>query len=124
MNLTNTASGLIVANALTDGLANANLWDFFTGRRDGKYVAGADGSGRLTLPELITGPNISASFGDTGGTVIGVLKHNFNKNWVPILGTVIGAPIALKVARKFLAKPLINPINRGLKMAGIDGVKF
>lgn len=118
MNLVDTGVSLVVANAITQGMGNANLWDFLTGRRDGKYVAGADGSWRLTLPELVTGPNIHHAA--SGGTLTGVLTHNFKKNWMPMLGTVILAPVAAKVAKKVLRKPVLTPLNKVIKQTGLD----
>ena len=53
MNLVNTAVGIGVANTVTQGMFNANIVDFFTGNKDGKYMAGSDGSPRITLPELL-----------------------------------------------------------------------
>ena len=72
VNLIDTATSIVVANAITQGLGNANLKDFLMGTKDGKYVAGSDGSGRLTLPELVTGVNIGSGY--AGGTLGGVLS--------------------------------------------------
>ena len=121
LNLINLAEGAIIANAITTGLGQANLVDFFTGRMDGKYKAGADGSGRLTLPELIKGPNISKTY--AGGTLTGVLKHNFEKNGWGMMTTVFLTPVIARMAKNVLRKPVLNPVNKAFKMAGIKGVK-
>ena len=118
LNLVDTGVSLVVANAVTQGLGNANLMDFITGRRDGKYVAGADGSLRLTLPELFTGVNTTPN---TYGSGLGdVLIHNFKKNGMQMLGTVILAPVVAKMAKKVLRKPVLNPMNKLIKSTGLD----
>lgn len=118
MNLIDTATSLVVANAITQGLGNANLKDFIMGTRDGKYVAGADGSGRLTLPELVTGVNIGSTY--AGGTLGGVLKHNLEKNGWNMAGTVIAAPIIANMAKKVLRKPVLTPLNKMIKTTGLN----
>ena len=92
--------------------------DFITGRRDGKYVAGRDGTMRLTLPELLTGVNTNP--GAYGSGLGDVLIHNFKKNAIPMLGTVILAPVAAKMAKKVLRKPVLNPMNKLIKQTGLD----
>ena len=96
--------------------------DFITGRKDGKYRAGRDGSTRFTLPGLITGEAFTQ--GAYGEGHLDALKWNFKRNAFPMISTVVAAPIVITAARKFLAKPLINPLNKILRMANIDGVKF
>ena len=118
LNLVDVGVSLVVANSLTQGLGNANLMDFITGRRDGKYVAGRDGSMRLTLPELLTGVNTNP--GAYGSGLGDVLIHNFKKNAIPMLGTVILAPVAAKMAKKVLRKPVLNPMNKLIKQTGLD----
>ena len=121
-NIANLAVGAVVANSVTTGLFNANIVDFFTGRRDGKYVAGADGSERLTLPELLG----LAGKGGVGGTYSAgmsfqdVLIDNFKKNAVPMIATIVLAPVVANMATKALRKPVILPANRMLKSTGLD----
>ena len=52
-NISNLVVSAVVANAITEGVFRSNIVDFFTGRTDGKFLAGADGTLRLTLPELL-----------------------------------------------------------------------
>jgi hypothetical protein len=120
LNLINAGTGLIVANAVTNGMFNANLMDFFTGRLAGKYVAGADGSGRITLPEFFTGLNIAKSYGD--GTLGWVLADNFKKNGFAMVSTVVLTPLIANVAKKVLRKPVLTPTNRLLKTVGLSNV--
>ena len=111
-----------MANAVTEGLFQANLADFFTGRQDGKYNAGADGSFRITLPELL-GMGGSQGWGGTyaaGKSFESVLKYNIRKNGGRMILTAIAAPAVAAVATKMLRKPVILPANRLLKSTGLD----
>ena len=122
-----------VANAITMGLFNSNIGDFLTGRKDGVYRAGADGGNRLTLPEILgagaiafggtyasPGKNPMRGYENFGNTVV----SNFWRN-LPMMGAqVIGIPIGVRMAKKFLAKPIINPTNKMIRKVGISEVKL
>jgi len=111
-----------VANAVTEGMFQSNIIDFFTGRMDGKFKAGADGSWRLTLPELL-GLAGSQGFGGTYGSgqdLTSVLKYNLGRNGPKMMATVILAPVVANMATKVLRKPVILPANRLLKSTGLD----
>ena len=104
---------------------NANLVDFFTGNQDGKYMAGKDGSVRITLPELLGAGSIpfGGNFAGTVGkydTLGNALKSNFKTNALPMAMAVIGIPLFAKVATKVLRKPVITPANKLIKMTGLD----
>ena len=120
-NLADLAVSGLVANAITQGAFNANLMDFFTGNRDGKFMAGGDGSYRLTLPELLGigksnfGGNYSA-----GITLTDVMKANIKKNGVSMAAQTILIPVVAKSLTKVLRKPVLNPINKAIKMTGLD----
>ena len=123
-NITNLAVSGLVANAITEGAFNANLVDFFTGRRDGVYAAGGDGSYRLTLPEIMgisgsggVGGTFTAGSGLTFGKVVGA---NLKKNALAITASAVLIPIAAGVLTKVLRKPVLNPMNKALKMTGLD----
>ena len=125
INLLGVAESGLILNAMTTNLFNANLGDFFLGTRDGKYVAGADGSTRLTLPEIF-----GAGAGGLGGTystnskvqgVGEVIMWNFKKNAPKLIGSLILIPVAFRVGNKLTAKPR-STVNKGLKMTGL-GVK-
>lgn len=121
-NLANIAVSAVVANAVTEGLFNSNIIDFFTGRMNGAYKAGADGSWRLTLPEII-GLSGSQGFGGTYGAgkdFGSVLRDNFKNNGARMIATVVVAPMLANVAMKVLRKPVILPANRLLKTTGLD----
>ena len=117
LNLVDTGVSLVVANAVTQGLGNANLMDFITGRRDGKYVAGSDGTMRLTIPELFTGVTTSNNY---DGGLGSILAHNFKKNGMQMLGTVIFTPVLAKMGKKLLRKPVLTPLNKVIKATGLD----
>ena len=125
VNLVNTAVGLGVANAVTQGMFNSNLMDFFTGNRDGRYQAGSDGSQRLTLPELFGAGSIAfgGNYAGSAGqydNLTNTLRTNFERNWLKMAGGVILIPVAAKVATKLLRKPVLTPMNRMIKMTGLD----
>jgi hypothetical protein len=116
-NLTNLAVSALVANSVTTNVFGANLMDFFTGNRDGKYAAGADGTWRLTLPELFRseGGNYAA-----GWDLQSVVMKNIKDNWIQLGMGVILIPVAAKTVSKLIRKPIILPANRMLKSVGLD----
>jgi len=109
---------------MTEGMFNTNLMEFLTGRIDGKYAPGADGSNRLTLPELLgAGPGgIGGKFGTMKGhTSLGEsLATNLSNNGVKMLTAIIVVPMVANVAKKVLRKPVLLPANRLLKSTGLD----
>ena len=120
-NLTNLGISALVANSITTGMFNSNLADFVTGRQDGVYRAGSDGSLRLTLPELLGRNNIKlgGNYG-AGYDLQSVVMKNFKDNWVQIAMGVVFIPVAVKTASKLIRKPVILPANRMLKSVGLD----
>ena len=121
-NLTNLAVSALVANSITQGMFNSNIVDFVTGRQDGVYNAGSDGSLRLTAPELL-GLRGRGGIGGTYGSgydLQSVLMKNLKDNWVPMTIGVVGIPIVVKTAMKLIRKPVILPANRMLKSVGLD----
>ena len=121
-NLVDAGLSLFIANAVTNGLVNANLMDFFTGNRDGVYKAGADGAMRVTLPEMFKGINVGkGSWNKEHGNALGpILAENFSKNWMGMAVAVIGAPVIVKAASKMLRKPVLTPLNKIIKQTGLD----
>ena len=112
----------MVGNSITQGLFNSNLVDFFTGRLDGQYKAGSDGSYRLTLPEIL-GFSGAHGFGGTYAKGYGfqrVVTDNAKKNAGNMIATAILAPMVANIATKMLRKPVIRPANKMLKMTGLD----
>ena len=120
-NLTNLAVSGLVANSITQGMFNTNLIEFATGRVNGSYKPGADGSTVLTLPELLgAGPGgIGGNYG-SGYSLESVLKKNISQNWMNIAFGVVLIPVIAKTATKLIRKPVILPANRMLKSVGLD----
>jgi len=120
-NLTNLAVSALVANTITQGMFNSNIVDFVTGRKDGVYRAGSDGSLRLTLPELlgVGSVKLGGNYG-SGYDLQSVLMKNFKENWAMTLGGVVLIPVAARTITKLIRKPVILPANRMLKSVGLD----
>jgi len=93
-----------------------------TGRVNGTYKPGSDGSYTITLPELFgAGPGgIGGNYSSHVGGFMGAVSRNFKSNLLPMAVAVIGIPIAAKVATKVLRKPVLTPANKLLKMTGLD----
>lgn len=127
-----TAETLLVANAAVRGLTDTNLPTFLTGKNiaGGFNANGNNNSWELTLPELVNmalggkgGVADSYQYQGEGG-LMGALKRNIKVNGLDAAVQLITIPIAFKVAKKVLAKPLINPANRAMRAAGIREVKL
>jgi hypothetical protein len=98
----------------------SNIMDFFTGRMNGVYKAGVDGSLRLSLPEILKGANIASGYRAKGiNSTPDIIMENLKKNGLQMATTVILTPIAFSVAKKVLRKPILTPTNRLLKSAGL-----
>ena len=127
-----TAETLLVANAAVKGLTDTNLPTFLTGRNiaGGFNANGNNNSWELTLPELVNiamggkgGVADSYQYQGQGG-LVGALKRNIKVNGLDTAVQLVTIPLAFKIARKLLAKPLINPANRAMRAAGIKEVKL
>ena len=126
-NLTQVAQQYLIADAISRGMFGTNLLTFVGLRNDfsGGYSTG-NNSNELTLKELIdraTGGSGGIQGSYWSGGVPQVLKSNLKQNAIPMLGAVVGIPIAFNVATKLLRKPVLTPANRMLKAAGLTGVK-
>ena len=127
INLLNIAESALLANAVTQGLFNSNLKDFVMGTRDGVYVAGGDGSSRLTLPEIIGVGKIP--FGGSYGANPGKGYENFSStvmtnakaNFITMGTQLIAIPIGFTLANRLTKKPRATA-NKLLKYTGL-GVK-
>lgn len=126
INLLNLAQSAVVANATTQGLFGVNLAEFITGRTNGKFIPGADGYAKITLPELLGFRQNGWSLAGVGGnygnkTFLDGVNVNFDKNGARMIATLIAAPIAFKVGSKLTAAPR-RSANRLLDMAGLKSV--
>jgi hypothetical protein len=121
-NLGNLAVSALVANSVTQGMFNTNLYEFFTGNTGAKYGFGFDGSSVLSLPELLgIGDRVAVGGNYASGLSLQKqLVKNFKSNWPMLVVGVVGIPIAANVAMKLIRKPIILPANRMLKNVGLD----
>ena len=117
------AESALLANAVTKGLFNTDIQEFLTGKVNGQYKPGADGSTVLTLPELLgagkggIGGNYSA-----GWDLQSVLKHNLQENGARMLMSLVLVPVAFRMGSSLLRKPR-RQANALLKQVGVTGVK-
>lgn len=134
INIMGVAEGALIANAITQGVFNADLKTFFmsTTGQSGS-LSKADAGNQVTLRELISGAT-GGSYGisyvqgstkaggpqymRTGTTIGDVIKENLNENGLQMVGSLIAIPIAFKVGSKLAKKPraLVNKVG---KMSGL-----
>ena len=142
MSIIDLATTAYVANSVTENMFGTNAWNFFTDGWLGRDPSSAtNNSYELSLYELVTGAigvgtgqantntyGVANSASSAGPEyALGLIRTRLQTNGGKLLGTVFIAPIIAKVGKKLLAKPLINPVNRGLKKLGISqamGVKL
>ena len=127
INLLNAAQSAIIASAVTQGMFNVNLMEFLTGRVDGKFNPGGDGSNTITLPELLgfgangfNAANIGGRYAP-GKNFTGQVRYNLSRQGTQMASTLVLAPIAFTVAKKLTAAPR-RDANKLLKMAGLNTV--
>jgi hypothetical protein len=141
ISLTNTAQGLIVANAMVKGVSNANLYQFFTGRTDhivlGTAYNPVSTDAIITLPELlgidrqkqVGRTSTGATYQLTGMAVepslqLAQMKENLMANWFSMASTAIVVPIAFKIGKKVTGKTgVTRGVNKVFKLAGLSEVR-
>ena len=82
------------------------------------------------MSELASGL-VGGSFGQSGTGywtndrqgIMNALKKNFDEHGGKMLATIIFTPMAFKIGKQLLNKPVILPANRLLKSVGIREVK-
>ncbi len=149
MSLIDLGTTAYIANSTTQSLFGTNAWNFFTDGWLGRSPSNStDSSYEFSLYELMTGAlgmvstphastglfgvNHQSAAGSYGGVTDSAyawrkIGDNAKANAGKLFGTVIVAPIAAKMAKRILARPLINPVNRTLKRLGVSsatGVKL
>ena len=116
----------MIANAITKGMFDTSLKTFVLPHSMSDSTTW-DNSWEVTATELlglITGGKggIADSHKWKGeGGLSGVIRRNLALNGGAMLFQLITIPIAFKMGKKLLQKPLLRPTNRMLKMAGIEG---
>jgi len=127
INLLKLGEAAVVASAATQGLFNVNLAEFLTGRVDGSFKPGADGSNTITLPELLGFTQSGFSVNNIGGryasgkTFMGQVQYNLSRQGTKMAATLVLAPIAFRVFGKLTASPR-RSANRLLDMTGLKTV--
>ena len=138
LNVTNAAQSLIVANAATTAFFGTNLSNFLldgwarpatvgAGAAQG-YVGGTDNSWELSAAEIVKGliPNgegfgFSSQYMANGGGFGTAVMRNLRANPQAIM-TMVLTPVAFKVGKKVLQKPLIAPLNKGIKALSLNSL--
>lgn len=93
----------------------------FLGLRN-DFPGGQNNSHELTLKELLDvamGGSGSIHSGSFPGGLPEVLKRNLSQNWMSMATAAVGIPIMFKIGTKLLRKPVIQPANKLIKMAGL-----
>lgn len=144
MSLIDIGASVIVADAVTKGLFNNGVWNFFT---EGWFTPTTSASNQYSLNEIVkgflgmdSGSSVVDAFGTQtnvyqGGPMSGspvtaftdAVRTNLQNNGARMIGTAIVVPIVARVGKRLLAKPFINPVNRMAKRLGISsatGVKL
>ena len=133
-NLMGVAEGALIANAITQGMFNADLKTFFLSTDGGGHISSTTGRSTITLREIVSGIT-GGSYGTQGtyattlpgGNKVNVtygqsfgnqLKTNLNENGLQMVGSLIAIPIAFRVGSKLARKPraLVNKVG---KMSGL-----
>ena len=70
----------------------------------------------------IYGP--SAKSAGIAATIPAVMGRNLKKNVWPMAVQLVAIPVGFRIAKKYLRKPLINPVNRMVRQVGIKEVKL
>ena len=129
LNVLKTAESLVLANAATQGLFGMNAVAFATEGWLTPQTSASNNSWELSAAEIVKGlipGGEGYGFGQAylgqGGTVMSAIRKNISDNGAQAVGTMILAPIAFRVARKVLQRPLITPANKLLKSSGLGSV--
>lgn len=78
----------------------------------------------ITLPDLFERliPGGSSGMVNTRfSNIPDSIKANLQRDGIKMAAQIILIPAAFKMAKKVLAKPVIRPANRMLKMSGLEG---
>ena len=130
-NLTNAAQTFVVANGVSMALFRTDALTFLGLTKNfGSNMGAGNNSNELTAQEIIARLFKSGSSGGMGqawidkGGLPYVVKRNISEQMPLLITATVGVPLAFKFGKQILAKPLLNPLNRTLKMAGIKGVRI
>jgi len=116
------AETLAMANLATNALFRVGIGGFLTNKVNNKTGGSAS---QITAAELFSwamgGNQTGMVTGQTLGTTIqkNIQGVSWNK-WLQL----ITIPLAFRIGKKVLAKPLINPANKLLRTAGVKELKI
>jgi hypothetical protein len=94
-----------------------------------QYGTSGNNSNEITAKELfdlVTGGTggISSNYKYEGQTGLSAaLRYNIKDNFVKMATAAVVTPIAFRVGKQLLQKPIIRPMNKVIKMAGLKDVK-
>jgi len=127
------AESALIADAITKGVFNADLRSFLMSEVGAANTSGTKFT-QITLRELLSGAT-TGDYGTTysatyqgkkstyGNSIGEQIKANIKANGLMMAFNLIAIPVAFKVGRQVLAKPLINPVNRQIRALGVKGMK-
>ena len=126
------AESAMIADAITKGVFNADLRSFLM-EESAANTSGTQHT-QITLRELLSGSTggsygtqytatVGGKKGTYGNTMSDQLMANIKKNGLMMAFHLLAIPIAFKVGKQVLAKPLINPMNRQIRALGVKQVK-
>ena len=128
-NVTRALETYLISNASLRAITGSNIPTFFTGKKIGDAWGknGTNNSWDLTAPELI-----DMLMGGSGGMskewqargLMEAVKKNMQVYGGNAIATAILAPMAFRLGKQVLRKPIINPANRVLKTMGVKEVKL
>jgi hypothetical protein len=117
----NFAQTAVIGNVITSNAFGLDLWSFITSDEIRTY-GGRTGTSanRITLKELMTGWKKHYGVSENE---FQLAWKNVQNNWIGLAVGMIGTPIAFKIAKKVLRKPILTPLNKAVRMAGLNDVK-
>ena len=120
-NIVNASQAALLANAITQGMFNTNLVEFFTGNTKGGRPFGADGASVISLPELLGFGSVPFGGNYGNSTLTAELRNNLKKNGLMMAGSLILIPVGFKVGKE-LTGVVRREANKGLRMIGLKKV--
>jgi len=125
LSVLNTLESAAVANAVVQATTGLDLYSFFTHPTGGSSF---NISAKEMIQSLVGGSagiyGPSAKSAGIAATIPAVMGRNLKKNVWPMAVQLVAIPVGFRIAKKYLRKPLINPVNRMVRQVGIKEVKL
>ena len=133
ISLVNTAELFVTTNILTQGLFNANLVQFVTGKHDNNmsgvtpFYNPSSSDSIITLPEIfgVDGKNSrgqGVAVYANPSAALATITANAKANAVPMIMQTVGAKVFFTVLKRGTRKQR-SFINKGFRMVGLNEVK-